>query len=259
MLTSQEIREITFSGAVGGYKKDEVDVFLDNVEADYLRFEKAINDRDAKIKELEEKLSGFSQSQESINNILLSAQRFADQMTNEAKERAAQIVEKAQNEVVEITEKSKAFSNEFETVAKEKKARLEAEISSMLNEAKEKKAYIENATAITVKKQQELFTKLKEEMASFRADVTNKYKEHLKLLSEMQISTELDPEKISKLIEENQIKDTEDKVEKTNSDVEKIENPTQNDAESDTLFDKIHVNEDAFSASDEIESEENQE
>jgi DivIVA domain-containing protein len=35
MLTADEIRNITFSSSMKGYKREEVDEFLDRVEADY--------------------------------------------------------------------------------------------------------------------------------------------------------------------------------------------------------------------------------
>lgn len=250
MLTSQEIKEITFSSAVGGYKKDEVDVFLDSVESDYIRFERVLAERDARIRDLEEKLQGFSKSQESINNVLFNAQRVADQITEEAKAKADEMIQNAQNEVIEINEKSKALSSEFEAVSNEKKSKLESEIAAMLNDAKEKKIYIENATTLTVKKQQELFDKLKEEIMAFRTEITNKYKEHLKLLSEMQISADVNPEEIAKAIEENELKETEEaKAEET----EQIIAPEEETAE--TAFDLTGLDKEEFENLDEEELE----
>lgn len=255
MLTSQEIKEITFSSAVGGYKKDEVDVFLDSVESDYIRFERVLAERDARIRDLEEKLQGVSRSQESINNVLFSAQRVADQITEEAKAKADEMIQNAQNEVIEINEKSRALSSEFESVSSEKKSRLENEIASMLNEAKEKKIYIENATTLTVKKQQELFDKLKEEILAFRAEITDKYKEHLKLLSEMQIVADVDPEEIAKAIEENALKETEAKTEETEEaeELKEIVAPEEETAETD--FDLTQLDNEKFEGLDEEELE----
>ena len=42
MLTSKDIRDITFSNSVGGYKKDEVDILLDKIEVDYDKYEKLV-------------------------------------------------------------------------------------------------------------------------------------------------------------------------------------------------------------------------
>ena len=53
MFTSEDIKNVTFSKARGGFNPEEVDVFLDKVEADYLLFEKVSKDYQAKIAELD--------------------------------------------------------------------------------------------------------------------------------------------------------------------------------------------------------------
>ena len=44
MFTSEDIKNVTFSKSRGGFNPEEVDVFLDKVEADYLLFEKVSKD-----------------------------------------------------------------------------------------------------------------------------------------------------------------------------------------------------------------------
>ena len=52
MLSANEIRNVRFSTAMGGYKKEEVDVLLDKVEADYEQFERTLHEMNNKISEL---------------------------------------------------------------------------------------------------------------------------------------------------------------------------------------------------------------
>ena len=203
MLTAQDIKNITFSNAMGGYKKDEVDVFLDSIEADYEKTEKIIAGKDARISDLEKRIEELEKSKGSIQNVLISAQGLADQIVAEAKSKSAEIVAEAQKNVDEIAEKGKKITTELDARALEKKERLEAEIAEMLKTAENKKSLIEQAATVTVKKQQELYAAIKAEMNAFKNDITEKYKEHLLLLSKMQTSTELDPEKAADLINEN--------------------------------------------------------
>ncbi|MBO4468646.1 MAG: DivIVA domain-containing protein [Clostridia bacterium] len=205
MLTAQDIKNITFSSAMGGYKKDEVDVFLDNVEADYEKIEKAIALKDAKISELEKQVAEFEQSKGSIQNVLISAQNLADQIVAEAKTKSAEIVAAAQKNVDAIADKGKQITTELDARALEKKSNLEQEIAEMIKKAEEKKAIIEQATAATVRKQQELYNAIRAEMNSFRNEITEKYKEHLQLLAKLPTTTELDPEKAATIVSEDPV------------------------------------------------------
>ena len=44
MFTAEEIKKVGFSKSMSGYKPEEVEIFLDKVAADYLSFEKIINE-----------------------------------------------------------------------------------------------------------------------------------------------------------------------------------------------------------------------
>lgn len=88
MLTASEIKKIEFSKSINGFKRDEVEVFLDTVESDYLQFERIIKDYSLKIEQLEAQINDFKVSQDSIQNVLLNAQKLADQIINEAKEKS---------------------------------------------------------------------------------------------------------------------------------------------------------------------------
>ena len=86
MLTSSEIKKIAFTKTINGYKRDEVDVFLDTVESDYLQYERMINDAKQRIAQLEAQIGDFKDSKDSIQTVLLNAQKLADQIITEAKE-----------------------------------------------------------------------------------------------------------------------------------------------------------------------------
>lgn len=204
MLTANDIKNITFSNAIGGYKRDEVDAFLDKVEADYERTESELALKEARIKELEKQLAENEQAKGSINNVLISAQELAEKIVSDAKLKSAEIVAAAQRSVDEIADKGKKITDEIDTRAQEKKSRLEDEIAEMLRKAEEKKASIEKATAATVRRQQELYNAMRAEIAAFKSDITDKYKEHLLLLSKMKTSTEIDPERAAKIVLEEQ-------------------------------------------------------
>ena len=86
MLNSKEIRNVKFSKSMGGYKQEEVDIFLDKIEADYISYEKITTEFQQKIDTLNKEIDDYKNSQSSIQNVLLSAQKLADQIIEEAKE-----------------------------------------------------------------------------------------------------------------------------------------------------------------------------
>ena len=48
MLSAKDVRSITFSKQVNGYRREEVDVFLDKVESDYENYERVVREMNAK-------------------------------------------------------------------------------------------------------------------------------------------------------------------------------------------------------------------
>ena len=200
MLSVSEIRDVKFSRAVGGYKADEVDVLLDKIEADYAAFERIIKDYEIKVETLNSQIDGFKSSQNSIQNVLVSAQGLADKIVSEAKEKSEEIIRQAQANIEGITAREKELSAAFELKAQEQKNSLERELKKMVEQAKEKSEVIVAATEERVKHQQMLFDKLKLEIASLKSGVLAKYKEHMELMSKIPDSVPSSPEYVAEVL-----------------------------------------------------------
>lgn len=202
MLNVTDIKNIKFSNSMNGYKKEEVEILLDKIEVDFSRYERVINERDAKIKELENEVQNLKSSQDSIQTVLLSAQRLADQIVEEAKQKSEQIVKDAENSISMISEREKQLTFAFEQKASERKSAFESEMEKAINEANERKSVIEKATIESVERQQNLFDRLREEIAAFKAELTEKYKEHLELLARIPDAVPVEPVKAAKIAAE---------------------------------------------------------
>lgn len=203
MLSSKEIRNIKFSSAVGGYKKEEVEILLDKLEVDLERYERTYAEQSAEIERLKGEIEEYKLSQNSIQSVLLSAQKLADQIVEEAKLKSEQIVKEAQASIELITAKEKELSYAFDRKAGERKAKLEEEVDKFLTESKEKARIIEKATEECVEKQQAIFERTKLEVATFKNEITKLYKEHLELLSKLPEVAEVDPKLAAKAIKES--------------------------------------------------------
>ena len=187
MFTAEDIKNVSFSKSMSGYKPEEVDTFLDKVESDYLSFEKISNEYQAEISRLQNEIDSAEHSKNSIQSVLLSAQKLAEQIVAEAKEKSVEMVRNAEASVAVITAQEKETVTAFEIKAAERKANLEADSSTA-------------AANDSVQRQQVLFDKLKLEIAAFKSAVTSKYKEHLSVLQEIPDAVSMDPTRMAEVI-----------------------------------------------------------
>ena len=198
MFTAEEIKNVSFSKSMGGYKTEEVEVFLDKVEADYQNFESIINQYKTEVARLQNEIDTAEHSKNSIQSVLLNAQKLAEQMVADAKSQSDEMIKDAQANVAALVQQEKEIAATFEIKAAERKANLEAELEQMVKDAKIK------ADSITandsVERQQVLFDKLKLEVAAFKSAVTSKYKEHLSILQEIPDAVQMDPERMASVI-----------------------------------------------------------
>lgn len=197
MLSSKEIREIKFSKAVGGYKQDEVDVLLDKVEADYEAYERNIRELNGTVEALKKENEGYKSSQNSIQNVLLSAQKLADQIVEEARAKSEAILNDAKGSVERISKEEKELSAAFEQKASSRREQIERELETAIKNAEIKKKSIEAACEDAVRRQQALFDKTRLEIVAFKTEIRQKYKEHLELLQKLPDEVPSDPKQIA--------------------------------------------------------------
>lgn len=201
MLSANDVKSVTFSKQVNGYRREEVDVFLDKVESDYENYERMIKEMNAKIHELETKIADNENSQGSIQSVLLSAQKLADNIVAEAKEKSGKIVEEAKASLENFKSREKELAGAFDKKAQERKKIMRDELDKIIDEAKVNRDKIADVTEKTVKKQSELYNRLKLETAAFKAEIMDKYKRQLELISKIPDTIPTDPEEIAAAVD----------------------------------------------------------
>lgn len=200
MLSAAEIRNVKFTKAMGGYKQEEVDVLLDRIEADYNQFDRTLKECRLKIDTMNKEMENLKNSQNSIQNVLISAQKLADQIVEEAKQKSEEIVKTAQTNIETITAREKELAEAFEIKAQERKTKLEQELADMVKAAQIKADSMKAAAEDSVARQQLLYDKIKMEMSAFKAAVTSKYKEHLEMLKALPDTAPLDPKRMAEIV-----------------------------------------------------------
>ena len=97
MLTPQEVSERAFQKAsFGGYNLAQVDEFLDILTGDYsaLYSENAV--LKSKMKVLVDKVEEYRSTEEAMRKALMTAQRMADELVQEAERKKAEILKEAE-------------------------------------------------------------------------------------------------------------------------------------------------------------------
>ncbi|GBF11960.1 DivIVA domain-containing protein [Tepidibacillus infernus] len=121
-LTPLDIHNKEFSKAFRGYNEDEVNEFLDQVIKDYEALIRQNKDLEEKIIQLNERLSHFSNIEESLSKSIIVAQETAEEVKANAKKEAQLIVKEAEKNADRIINeslmKSRTISLEIEELKK---------------------------------------------------------------------------------------------------------------------------------------------
>lgn len=117
MITAQDIREKTFEKSrIGGYDMAAVDDFLEVLADDITASQKENAVLKSKMKVLVDKIEEYRANEEALHMAVLSAQKLAVQIENEARARAAAMIEDAEKQV-----KARTGSIEAEVEKQEKR------------------------------------------------------------------------------------------------------------------------------------------
>ena len=156
MITSKDVRNKRFEKAAFGYKQEEIDEFLSQLEAELDEMERERAEANNKIMILADKVREYMKDEDALKDALLCAQKQGHQVLNEANEKAEQILAEAQ----------------------EKAAKLEDEAVRQHEEAMEK-------NRAEIAKEKESLIDARRQVAEFKKSLFDMYKTHLELISSM--------------------------------------------------------------------------
>ncbi|MBQ2995364.1 MAG: DivIVA domain-containing protein [Peptococcaceae bacterium] len=102
MLKPMDIHNKEFKRVMRGYDVEEVDEFLDEIIVDFEKMQRELDVLKTQISNYSENMNNYREKELSLNNVMLSAQRFADQMVQDAERKAADIIANAERETEKI-------------------------------------------------------------------------------------------------------------------------------------------------------------
>lgn len=112
-LTPLDIHNKEFSKRMRGYNEDEVNEFLDQVIKDYEALIRENKELQAQLSTVEEKLSHFSNIEETLSKAIIVAQDAADELKSNSKKEAQLIIKEAEKNADRIINESLARSRKI--------------------------------------------------------------------------------------------------------------------------------------------------
>jgi len=186
MRTPDEIRNVEFQkSAIGGYKMADVEMFLEEVASEVETLARQKIESDKKIIGLQNKMEECVATQSSIQNVLVSAQRLADQIVEEANQKAIQILADADETATNVNAKTELIIKETERKAIALKDTTDAQSAKILAKSVEKSETMISAAHDSVARQQLLFDRIHVEITSFKRNIVSMYKSQLELITKL--------------------------------------------------------------------------
>lgn len=190
MLNPDVIQTKEFEQSVlGGYRRDEVDAFLDEVEADYRKLYTENNELVEKLKVCLAKIEDYKKDEEFLKTAIINAQKLNETTLREiemrekevevsSKARAAEIISAAEEQAQAILNKAEKESADAIRAAQERcRAEIEAEQAKSAREI----AAIHAETQAEQKK----LDYLHGEVSEFKNTIIELYKVHLTSISKL--------------------------------------------------------------------------
>lgn len=201
MLTLMEIRDKRFqTSGRNSYKSDDVNSFFDQVVESYEQMFKENAELVKRVSLLAERLEQYRKDEDSIKSAVITAQKAAAVIEQEARGKAELLVKESEDILaaakaeVEIIKKDTADSVRAEMseaiLNAEKEARelvekAKREYGDIILEAEDKAKNLEGAANRTLTSESILFDMLKKEVSDFKNELMTKYKSHIELISQL--------------------------------------------------------------------------
>ena len=135
-LTSLDIRDKAFSTRFRGYDIDEVEEFLDIIVNDYEELIRENHEKEAKIRNLEERLIYFDEMKDSLSQSVLIAQDTAERVKQAAQERSGNIVQQAEQDAQRLLDRAKYKANDILRQATDNAKRVAVETEELKNKTR---------------------------------------------------------------------------------------------------------------------------
>lgn len=191
MLKPMDIHNKEFKKTMRGYDAEEVDEFLDEIIVDFEKMQRELDVLKTQLSNYSENMNSYREKEISLNNALVSAQQFADQLKRNAEEKAAAIIAQAEEEARKIIggteEKYHKVLNDYTMLANrynDAKETLKEYFQNQILQLEQEEAGISTADVASYMKQNEADSNSAETSAALSENEETKINVKLKEIME---------------------------------------------------------------------------
>ena len=189
MLKPENIKNVEFELSVlGGYKREQVDEFIDSIVSDYERLFTENSELIQKLKVCVSKIEEYQKEEHYLKSAILNAEKLNENALKEIEEHEKRIVTEAKEKADSIIQTARV---EAEDIVKSAREQAADAIEACEAETAKKIALLNEGVVA----EQEKLDAMKKEVADFKESVLRLYKKHLDSLSKL---PEYTPAKVEK-------------------------------------------------------------
>lgn len=184
-MDANMISSKSFTEAMRGYKKEEVDEFLADVAQQYAKLQNVNQELEKKLEVLADKIREYREDEDALKEALLGAQKQGRQVVEDAKE-------KAKNMIAEAQEKCDGMIKDAEDVVAQKTEEGEKAIADALaekarieEEAKQRAEELHTEMEIQNEIDKEALARTRREAEDFRTKLIIEYNNHIELIKKL--------------------------------------------------------------------------
>ena len=156
MITAKDIRNKRFEKAAFGYKQEEIDEFLAQLESEIAEMEAEMADSNNKIQILADKVREYMKDEDALKDALLGAQKQGHKVIAEANEKAEAIIAEAQTKA-----------------------------DALIDEATKQHDAAMEKNRLEIEHEKEALIAAQQQVSDFKKSLFDMYKSHLELISSM--------------------------------------------------------------------------
>jgi len=175
----------SFTEAMRGYKKEEVDEFLEEVAQEYAKLKSMNSELEKKLEVLADKIREYREDEDALKEALLGAQKQGRQVVEDAKEKAKGMIDEAQEKCDNMIADAEAVVVQKTEEGEKAIADALAEKARIEEEAKQRAEELHTEMEIQNEIDKEALARTRREAEDFRTKLIIEYNNHIELIRKL--------------------------------------------------------------------------
>ena len=184
-MDANKISSKSFTEAMRGYKKEEVDEFLEEVSQEYAKLKSINSELEKKLEVLADKIREYREDEDALKEALLGAQKQGRHVVEEAKEKAKNMIDEAQEKCDNMIADAEAVVAQKNEEGEKAIADALAEKARIEEEAKQRAEELHTEMEIQNEIDKEALARTRREAEDFRTKLIIEYNNHIELIKKL--------------------------------------------------------------------------